>query len=76
MINCSVIESQYKSYINQIGANHSDTLLEHFVKKTDSEVCPEHHEVTYINGKLQCSVHNKNSNIDNENDYDDTVPFL
>ena len=75
-INCSITESQYKSYLNQIGATHSDTLLEHYIMTTGNEVCPEHNGVTYINGKLQCSVHFENTDMGDGDNSGDTVPFL
>ena len=63
---------------SKYGATHSDTLLEHFIMNTGSEICPEHNAVTYSNGKLQCSVHyiNENTDINNEDNSDETVPFL
>lgn len=76
-INCIMTETQYNSYLNQIGVNHSDSLLEQFIRTSGSDICPEYNRVTYVDGKLQCSGHfGDKTGSSGENNSGGVVPFL
>jgi prepilin-type N-terminal cleavage/methylation domain-containing protein len=46
-----------------------------YIERAEIEVCPGHGDITYVDGKVQCSVHQRDGG--NENDDDDgSVPFL
>ena len=77
-ISCTVVESEYKNYLQQRGNAHSETMYSQFFQEYGSEVCPENNIVTYVNGNLRCSVHsNEKNNIeDDQKENDDPVPFL
>lgn len=75
-INCLMTEVQYKSYLDQNGVNHLESLLEHFVRNLD-DICPENNRVSYVDGKVKCSGHfGDDTGSSNDDNGGGEVPFL
>lgn len=68
-VNCMQVERMYEMYLETEGIKHSDFVFEEFLKEYGKDVCPGHGDITYVDGKVKCSVH---TIVD---DYGD-VPFL
>lgn len=75
-INCTIVESKYRSYLSRNGIAHSELVYSQFINECGIEICPEKNIVTFINGRLQCNGHYKDDHIDNDGNQDESVPFL
>ena len=58
----------YGVYLELENIEHTDMVFEQFLQENGKEICPGHGVVTYVDGKVKCSVHTK------EDDGD--IPFL
>lgn len=65
--NCLGLERMYEGYLELEGLEHSDVVFQQFLKEYGKEICPCRGEISYLDGKVRCSVHDED-----EGD----VPFL
>lgn len=68
--NCLQVERMYEMHLEIEGIEHSDTVFEQFLMEYGKDICPGHGVITYVEGKVKCSVHTV------EDDNDGEVPFL
>lgn len=71
--NCMQIERMYEAHLKLENIEHTDLVFEQFLQEYCQNVCPEHGDITYVDGKIKCSVHTRED--DSKND-DGDVPFL
>lgn len=61
------LERMYDMHLEVEDLEHTNTIFDRFMQKNGKGICPEHGVVTYVDGKVKCSVHT----ID-----DEELPFL
>lgn len=71
--NCVKLERMYQAHLDMKNIQHSDLVFEQYLQKYGKIRCPDHGVISYVNGKVQCSVHIRENDSEN-NDAD--VPFL
>lgn len=62
----------YEIYMGMGNTEHTDVGFEEFLQQNGKDICPEHGVITYMEGKVQCSVHVDEDDSDGDGD----VPFL
>lgn len=69
------VKNLYMRHLALENEKDSDVLFTEFMLTNDFEICPYNGVITYIDGKIECSVH---SDEHGENDRDDggEVPYL
>ncbi|MFA9396922.1 MAG: prepilin-type N-terminal cleavage/methylation domain-containing protein [Clostridiaceae bacterium] len=75
-INCLQIERDYELYLTINGLEHSDILFDKFLDKYEKTICSDHGDITYVNGKVKCSIHSAEDKNEIEDDDSEEVPFL
>lgn len=68
--NCLQLEKMYHTYLFLKGVDHGETVFSRYLQEYDEVICLDHGLISYVNGKIQCKVHN------NEGDEDKSVPYL
>lgn len=76
--NCLQLERMYETYLIIEGVDHSDRIFEQYVQALDRVICPGNGDISYVDGKVKCSLHSGDEGVqEDENDVDDgSVPFL
>lgn len=77
-VNCLQLEQMYETYLVLEGIDHSDSVFNSYIHEKGMGICPDHGGITYMNGKVECSLHSiDDSDEDGENNEDEgDVPFL
>mgnify|MGYP000906020089 CR=1 FL=1 len=65
--NCLHLERMYHAYLEMENIKHSDGVFEEFLRVHGKGMCPECGKITYVEGKVRCSVHVRD---------DGDIPFL
>jgi len=73
-VNCVQVERMYEMYLGMGNIEHMDVGFEEFLQENGKDICPEHGVITYVEGKVQCSVHVDEDDSDGDGDGD--VPYL
>lgn len=66
------LENQYNIYLEIKGLNHSDYIFFEFKDKYD-KICPKDGVIDYEEGKIECRIHSKKEDEDEE---DNDVPYI
>lgn len=74
--NCSQLERMYDIYLLLENVDHLDIVFEQYLQEYGKNVCPENGEITYIDGKVQCSIHCKKDTDKSNDNEGEGVPFL
>ena len=73
-INCSQLEKMYEMYLTMKNIEHSEEVFKEYLKEYDSKICPDDGEISYVDGKVRCSIHDdEDESINGQNE---GVPFL
>jgi prepilin-type N-terminal cleavage/methylation domain-containing protein len=77
-VNLSQLERMYESYLALEGIEHSDLVFVQSLHDFGEDICPEHGDISYVYGKVRCSVHPRDVEIEDseEEEQDEGVPFL
>jgi len=68
------VGKMYNVHLLQEGIQHTDQVLVNYLHGYDEKLCPLGGEVSYSDGKIQCSVH---SDRQDDEDLDESgVPYL
>lgn len=67
-INCRELENMYEVSLVEKEVTRTEISFNEFIYEHGKKICPKHGEITYVDGKIKCSVHAK--------DEDEQVPFL
>ena len=70
--NCVQLGKRYAMYLVMDNIEHTDVRFEEFLQENGKDICPEHGVITYVEGKVQCSVHV----YEDDSDGDGDVPYL
>ncbi|EKN62767.1 hypothetical protein P9E76_11825 [Schinkia azotoformans] len=54
---------------------HTSTAFKEFLLAFGNKICPVDGEISYVNGKVECSVHSVSAEDSNDGD-DGEVPYL
>lgn len=57
-------------YLISENLDHTESVFLQYLDQYDKDICPDHGEISYVNGKVQCSVHSL------EDEEDGEVPYL
>ncbi len=71
--NCKTIERTYEIYLEREGLDHRELLFNQYMIDNEYNPCPEDGIVSYIDGKVYCSIHNP---IEESEEEEEEVPFL
>lgn len=66
--NCRGLERMYISYLELEGLVHQENTFDSFLQKHNEKICTEHGVITYIDGRVKCSIHIEN--------VDEEVPYI
>ncbi len=74
---CSVnriqLQRMYHAYLELECIESADTIFQQFLQEYGSNVCPDSGVITYFDGEVNCSLHKKEENTEDD---DESVPFL
>lgn len=54
---------------------HTEVLFLQYLHEYNVKICPDHGDIKYVDGKVQCSVHLRGNDFKSDDEQDD-VPFL
>ena len=72
--NCLQVERMYETYLVMEELEHSDVIFIEYLYENGENICPDHGDITYLDGKVQCSKHDRDNGSESDDDGD--VPFL
>ena len=72
--NRKTVERLYSAFLNENG--HKDSIFDQFLIENFDEVCPVGGSISYVEGKVKCSVHKDISDGDEDVLPEDEVPWL
>lgn len=76
-VNCLQLEKMYYLYLLMEEIEHSEVIFVQFLQEYEEHICPDHGNISYVDGKVKCSVHIRGADAVSEEDDDDkSVPFL
>ncbi|MGO1469483.1 MAG: prepilin-type N-terminal cleavage/methylation domain-containing protein [Tissierella sp.] len=58
-INSIEFERSYHLYLVDEGIDHTDSMFTKYLIEQDIKICPENGEISYVNNKVKCSIHDK-----------------
>jgi prepilin-type N-terminal cleavage/methylation domain-containing protein len=70
------LERMYHGYMDLEGLEHTDALFLQYIQEQSVEVCPSEGIISYIEGKVSCSIHPRGSESKDEDGDDTSVPYL
>lgn len=71
--NCKSLEQAYNLELVIKGKEHSDDMFTDFLGDYNQTICPKDGNISYLNEKVICSVHDID---EDEEEEDDDVPYL
>lgn len=71
--NRMILEKDYEIYLALEGNSHKEELFGRFLLSFDRRLCPIEGEITYVDGKVKCSVHEEEHKGDKDGG---EVPYL
>lgn len=74
----SVLELKryYEAYLVLEGIDHSDVVFVQYLQDYDEDICPVGGEISYVDGKVEYSVHSIGEGGHCDEDEGGSVPFL
>jgi len=74
--NCLQLERMYETYLILEGTDHTDVVFAQYLQEYGENICPDHGDISYVDGKVQCSIHTEEDDNDSDDKDDGSVPFL
>ena len=74
-VNRVQLENMYNVYLLMEETDHSDYIFDSYIETYDKSICPKGGQIQYLNGKVECNIHNKIGQ-EKDDDEDGIVPFL
>jgi Tfp pilus assembly protein PilE len=71
-------EKMYNGYLALEGLDHTDTVFFQYMQLYSEEVCPSYGDMSYTEGKINCSIHPRNNKSKHKDEDSDggRVPYL
>jgi prepilin-type N-terminal cleavage/methylation domain-containing protein len=73
--NCLQLERMYDAYLILEDIEHIDFMFVQYLQEYGKNICPDHGDISYVDGKVQCNVHTKGDDAESDDD-DESIPFL
>lgn len=74
---CLQLEIMYHVYLILENIDHSEGVFVQYMQECGEKNCPEGGVISYVDGKVQCSVHSRGDDVESDEDDDNgSVPFL
>ena len=74
--NCLQLERMYEAHLFMKEIKHSESVFNKYLQEYGEDICPDHGNISYVNGKIQCSVHMEDDDVESDDKDDGSVPFL
>ncbi|TCK93130.1 prepilin-type N-terminal cleavage/methylation domain-containing protein [Natranaerovirga hydrolytica] len=74
--NRKIVERMYSDFLVENDIDYVDSIFNQFLMDNFDEICPVDGEIRYEDGKVKCSVHEVESDGDEEESPRDEVPWL
>jgi type II secretory pathway pseudopilin PulG len=75
-VNTLQLERKYEEYLALENIGHSDVIFTQYYLEYGSSICPEHGEISYVDGEVQHSVHPEDDGSQGSDEEDESVPYL
>lgn len=75
-VNCLQLERMYETYLTMEELEHSEVLFTQYLHEYGKNICPGHGDINYVDGKVQCSKHDRDEGSGSDDKEDESVPFL
>ncbi|GLB58988.1 type II secretion system protein [Cytobacillus sp. NCCP-133] len=76
-VNVSEVERHYEAYLELESVEHSNAVFVQYLHSYDGEICPEGGVISYVDERVQCSLHSEDLDGGRDLDEDDgDVPYL
>jgi prepilin-type N-terminal cleavage/methylation domain-containing protein len=77
LLNQTSVERDYERNLSIESHDHSNTLFYEYVESYNMEICSIDGGISYVDGEVQCSVHDgEEDDVEDQEEEDDSVPFL
>lgn len=70
------IEKIFNGYLDFEGLDHTDTVFFQYIQDQSIEVCPSDGEISYKDGKVNCSIHPRDIDTKDKDGDGESVPYL
>lgn len=58
------------------GRNHTEVVFAQYLHENGENICPDQGSISYVGGRIQCSVHHRVGEDGSNDDEDGSVRFL
>lgn len=70
------LERMYNLHLMMEDTEHTEVLFTQYLQEFGQNICPDHGDISYLEGKVQCSIHPRVEVVEIDDDDDGSVPFL
>lgn len=74
--NVQELERYYEAHLVLESKEHSDVIFVQYLEDYGKDICPDGGEIRYVYGRVQCSLHLRDGEVEDHDDDDKGVPFL
>jgi Tfp pilus assembly protein PilE len=75
-VNVLQLERMYETYLDLESIEHSDVVFVQYLQDYGQEICPEHGDISYVDGEVHCSLHPGDNEGGDSDEEGESVPFL
>ncbi|WP_404330377.1 type IV pilin protein [Mesobacillus maritimus] len=75
-VSTAEIDRMYETYLAIESIDHTDMRFSQFLKDHVENTGSNHGEISYVEGRVQCSIHSNAEEHEYEQEDDEEVPFL
>jgi prepilin-type N-terminal cleavage/methylation domain-containing protein len=69
------LERLYEVYLISENLTHTESAFSQYLHEYDKDICPNHGEISYVDEKIECSVHPREDDSNSDED-EGEVPYL
>ncbi|MED4600752.1 prepilin-type N-terminal cleavage/methylation domain-containing protein [Paenibacillus validus] len=75
-VNVLQLERVYEAYLELKDVEHSHVIFAQYLQDYGEDICPEHGDLSYVDGEVHCSLHSREDGSDTNRSEEEGVPFL
>lgn len=75
-MNVRELERKYETHLLLESMEHSDVTFVQYFGDYDEIVCPVDGEIKYVDGRVQCSLHLRDGEVEEHDEVEESIPYL
>jgi type II secretory pathway pseudopilin PulG len=75
-VNVVELERMYETYLELEDIEHSEVVFAKYLEYYSEDICPEDGEISYFDGRVNCSLHPRENGGGDRDSEGEGVPFI